>query len=288
VAKRKPQSTSKKDPARQLDKLRERIDRIDARILESLAKRGDLVEEIGRIKRDENQSFHRPARERELLRRLIKENPGPYPDEAVETIFREIMSASLALESPLSVAYGAEGAGNPRAAIRRRFGRSARARREKTVADALLAVSSGWAHYAVVAVEDDVAGFHGPALDALCDSTIRVSGEIIVRSGARSERFLIAGGEPHAPTGHDRTSAVFVVRNEPGALLSVLTQLDEAGINMTCIESRPLAGQPWQYRFYVDLDGHREQDPVSGALGALGSQGAVFRVLGSYPRDESQ
>lgn len=276
--------SSKRTPKDRVARFRDRIDKIDLRILDELRKRGECVQKIGEIKAEGNQSFHAPARERALLDRLTRKNPGPYSDEAVETIFREIMSASLALESPLTVAYA--GDKRTREAIRRRFGRSARPRKENSTRDALNAVAGGWAHYAVVGVEDSITGFHGPALDALCDEGAPVSGEIILSSASVRERYLIAGGDPPEPSDRDRTSVVFVVRNEPGGLLALLKAFGDRDVNLTCIESRPLPGQPWQYRFFVDIDGHRSQDNIRQALGSLESQGTVYHVLGSYPRGD--
>lgn len=266
----------------QIERLRARIDEIDQRILEQLAQRGECVQQIGQLKTEANRTFHAPARERTLLDQLTEKNPGPYSDEAIETIYREIMSASLALESPLSVAFSAS---HPRSAdaIRHRFGRSARLREEPSPADALEAVAGGWAHYAVIFVEDSKNGFDGPALDALCDSGAPVSGEIVQHEPTRRSRFLIAGGDPPDPSGRDRTSAVFVVRNEPGGLLRLLREFSDREVNLTCIESRPLAGSPWQYRFFIDIDGHQTQENIADALAALEQGGTVYHVLGSYP-----
>src|SRR5689334_10002443 len=88
----------------EIDGLRKRIDAVDRRLLELLSERGRLVAQVGTRKRKLGLTFHQPGRERAVLDRMVDANEGPYPDEAVEAVFREVMSASLALEAPLAVA----------------------------------------------------------------------------------------------------------------------------------------------------------------------------------------
>src|SRR5439155_4808126 len=126
-----------------------------AELLRLLVRRGRLVKEVGNFKRKKQLVFHRPAREREVLARIVSKNRGPYPDEAVQAIWREILSASLALESPLTVAVAGEAAA---AAARRRFGTAARLADESGPGAAIDSVAKGFAEYAVLAVEDRSAG----------------------------------------------------------------------------------------------------------------------------------
>ena len=88
-------------------------------------------------------------------------------------------------------------------------------------------------------------------------------------------RFVIVGKQLAARTGSDKTSLVFSTPHERGALRRVLEVFDAEGLNLTRIESRPLRGQLWQYAFFTDLEGHRDDPAV---------QRALLRVLGSYPR----
>jgi chorismate mutase / prephenate dehydratase len=99
-------------------------------------------------------------------------------------------------------------------------------------------------------------------------------------------RFVVLGGPSAAtrPTARDKTSLVFSTRDERGALVRALTIFDRAGINLCRIESRPRSGEAWQYVFFVDLEGHVEDDNVRGALSALESHSDMVKVLGSYPR----
>ncbi len=97
-------------------------------------------------------------------------------------------------------------------------------------------------------------------------------------------RFVVVGRGETAPTGNDRTSIVFSLPHRRGALLGALSVLERAGINLTRIESRPLAGRPWEYAFFVDFEGHQREPAVARALEELGAVCGSVRVLGSFPR----
>lgn len=274
-----------------LGELRTGIDALDRKLVDLLSRRGELVEEVGLRKRKLGMSFHHPAREREVLAKLVALNEGPYPDEAIEAIFREVMSASLALESPLTVAV----VGDPaRAAALRRFGSAARLRDEAGAGDVVDAVARGWATYGVLVVEDSAHGFDGPAIDALGEGDVLVTGEVLFHSEGLATRALVVGGEEPAPTGDDQTSAVLVPRDEPGAIATMLAAFGKRGVNVRRIEGRPLrpsnaTGRArWPYLFFVDLEGHRLAPPLSRALADLARGSAHVRVLGSYPRGQAR
>lgn len=97
-------------------------------------------------------------------------------------------------------------------------------------------------------------------------------------------RFLVVGKKLTSPTGSDKTTLVFSTPHERGALRRVLDVFDREGLNLTRIESRPLPGQQWEYAFFTDLEGHRDDPAVERALDQLRKGGALVRVLGSYPR----
>lgn len=97
-------------------------------------------------------------------------------------------------------------------------------------------------------------------------------------------RFVVVGKEPAPRTGQDKTSLVFSTPHERGALRRVLEVFDAEGLNLTRIESRPLRGQRWQYAFFTDLEGHRDDPAVARALSRIEQDGAMLRVLGSYPK----
>jgi chorismate mutase/prephenate dehydratase len=96
-------------------------------------------------------------------------------------------------------------------------------------------------------------------------------------------RFLVIGRTLFPPSGHDRTSLLVSVHDQPGALYNVLRPLAEHGVSMNRIESRPSHEGKWVYAFFIDISGHVEDAPVRAALGALGEFAAQVRVLGSYP-----
>ncbi len=96
--------------------------------------------------------------------------------------------------------------------------------------------------------------------------------------------FFVIGSDAPGPTGQDKTSLIFAVDNIPGALYKTLKPLADQGLNMTRIVSRPAKNEAWRYLFFVDLDGHRDEPQVRGALEEIQAISAHFKMLGSYPR----
>ena len=96
-------------------------------------------------------------------------------------------------------------------------------------------------------------------------------------------RFLVIGRNNPPPTGRDKTTILFAVRNEPGALARALRTFEEAEVNLTLITSRPSKHTPWDYVQYVDLQGHGKDAKVTKAIDALKEQCLFCTVLGSYP-----
>lgn len=110
----------------------------------------------------------------------------------------------------------------------------------------------------------------------------------VVASGIQDDpqnrtRFLAVGAMDTLPSGHDKTSVILAVPNRAGAVYEMLAPLAEHRVSMTRLESRPARTGQWEYYFYVDLLGHRDDAPVAQALAALKKQVAFFKVLGSYP-----
>ena len=98
-------------------------------------------------------------------------------------------------------------------------------------------------------------------------------------------RFVLVG-DPSSTvekTAPYKTSLVVELAHEPGALYDALLPFSEHGVNLTKLESRPLGDAPWQYRFYLDLEGHVATPSVQAALDELGQRVASYRVLGTYP-----
>lgn len=97
-------------------------------------------------------------------------------------------------------------------------------------------------------------------------------------------RFFILGKEDSPPTGDDKTSIVFSVKHEPGSLYEFLKTLAARNINLTKIESRPTRQKPWEYNFYLDFEGHRQDKGIKETLAELEKSALFLKVLGSYPR----
>lgn len=96
-------------------------------------------------------------------------------------------------------------------------------------------------------------------------------------------RFVVLGQQSAGTSGRDKTSIIMSAPNRTGSLSYLLAPFSEAGVSLTRLESRPARHTLWEYVFYVDIEGHREDPPVAAALSELAQRAAYFKVLGSYP-----
>ena len=354
---------------RRFEALRSRIDALDEQIQRLITERAECAREIAEVKteQDGNADFYRPEREAGILRRVSERNTGPLPAEEMVRLFREIMSACLALEKPLSIAFlGPEGTFTQAAALKH-FGHSVKTLALAGIDDVFREVEAGAADYGVVPVENSTEGVINHTLDMFQRSPLSICGEVELRihhhllaadadrnkvkrvlahqqalaqcrgwldanlpqaeriavasnaEAARlvrdqpgsaaiagemaaelydvvivarniedqpdnTTRFLIIGHQHALPSGLDKTSILVSVQNQPGALFSLLQPIARNDISMSRIESRPSRQGMWQYVFYIDLEGHRNDAPVAAALVELKQKASVVRVLGSYPR----
>jgi chorismate mutase/prephenate dehydratase len=92
-------------------------------------------------------------------------------------------------------------------------------------------------------------------------------------------RFLVLGARDAAPSGKDKTSLIMSAKNRPGAIHNLLQPLAEHGVSMSKLESRPARMGNWEYLFFADIEGHREDERVGAAL----KRALFLKVLGSYP-----
>jgi chorismate mutase/prephenate dehydratase len=354
---------------KKLEALRSRIDVLDEQIQQLISERARCARQVAEVKTEQggNAGFYRPEREAEVLRRVGERNTGPLPVEEMLRLFREIMSACLALEKPLSIAFlGPEGTFTQAAALKH-FGHSVNTLALDGIDAVFREVEAGAADYGVVPVENSSEGVITYTLDMFQRSPLGICGEVelrihhhllaaeadrsgiervlahqqalaqcrgwldanlpqaeriavasnaeaarLVRDQAGSAaiagemaaelyglaivtrniedqpdnttRFLVIGNQKALPSGVDKTSILVSVQNQPGALFGLLQPIAQNGISMTRIESRPSRQGMWQYVFYIDLEGHRNDAPVASALAELKKKAFVVRVLGSYPR----
>ena len=350
-----------------LDALRKEIDAIDQELLERLNRRVQLAQKVGHSKLERGMEVYVPSREEEVFGKLTASNKGPLPDKAVRHIYREIISAAIALEKPLKVAYlGPEATYTHQAALKN-FGSSINYQSMPTVPDVFTSVRRGDADYGVVPVENSTQGTVISTLDMLVESELTIVAQIYLRiahclisqspldkiksvhskdnalgqcrewlarmlpgvelvdsastaasveyaarhpeaaaiaSSIAAElynvpiveenimdktdnvtRFLVIGKTPTPllGQGRDRTSLVFLLHDEPGSLLKALDVFSSRGINLSKIESRPSRRRPWDYYFYVDIIGHRDEPQVQEALVELDKLCPILKWLGSYP-----
>jgi chorismate mutase/prephenate dehydratase len=350
---------------------RTRINELDNQILNLLNQRAEAALQIGNLKRRQGTPSYVPEREAEILRLLSAGNRGPLTADNLAAIWREVLSACRALESPLTVAYLGPQATFTHQAALGRFGASVEFRPARTILDVFDEVERGRVAYGVVPVENSTEGAVNVTLDRLIDSEATICGEIYLeiaqqllsRATDLSEikrvlshpqglaqcrgwlaanlrdvvteetsstaaavevaasdptvaaiaaelagtlygvpilreriednrhnatRFLIiespAHGRPSAgPSGRDKTSLLFAMKNEPGSLYRILDPFVRAGLNLTKIESRPAKIRAWEYVIFVDFEGHRETPAVAVALREIGERTLHLKVLGSYP-----
>ncbi len=158
---------------------RDSIDAIDAEVLKLLNSRANHAHEIGVIKGEG--VVYRPEREAQVLTRIKSLNEGPLADETVARLFREIMSACLALERPLTIAFlGPEGTFSQSAAIKH-FGHAAKTLACASIDEAFRMVEARSADYVVAPVENSTEGAIGRTLDLMVNTQLKVCGEVVLR-----------------------------------------------------------------------------------------------------------
>ncbi len=165
--------------------LRDQIDAIDHQIGDLISARAVCAQQVAEIKRrfspGEVPVFYRPEREAQVLRRAMERNRGPLNNEEFARLFREIMSACLALENPVKVAYlGPEGTFTQQAALKH-FGHSAHTVSLAAIDDVFREVEAGAAHFGVVPVENSTGGVVAHTLDNFMESNLRICGEVVLR-----------------------------------------------------------------------------------------------------------
>ncbi len=167
-----------------LSEIRQKIDALDEQLLRLLNERAELAHEVGVEKRARNAEIYAPEREEQVLRALAEKNKalgGRLPESAIRAIYREIMSAALALEKDMRIAYFGPEATETHQAARQKFGASVRYQPRTTIAEVFAAVAAGEADYGVVPVGSTIDGAVGDTLDMFVDSTLRICAQVVVK-----------------------------------------------------------------------------------------------------------
>lgn len=351
-----------------LQKLRTHIDAIDSQIVALLNKRIATSLEIAQVKERSGKSVYSPDREREVFQKIVSLNRGPLTKAALESIYREVMSASLAQAKSLTIAYLGPQATFTHLAALKRFGSQVRYLPCETIDEVFLEVEKDNADFGVVPIENSIEGAVNHTLDMFVDSDLKICAQIIldvshnllarcakediknvysnpqvfgqcriwlqenlsgaeiieVSSTTRAAqiaaerknsaciasllaakiyglkiiaksiedsphnitRFLVIGKTDVPRTGSDKTSLLFSIKDSVGALHDMLIPFKKQKINLTKIESRPSKKKAWDYYFFVDLEGHREDPRVKKGLAELERHCTFMKVLGSYPLGE--
>lgn len=352
-----------------LDSIRKQIDALDEKLQLMINERAKLAQQVAEVKQSKGDDaiYYRPEREAAVLRNVVARNTGPLSGEEMARLFREIMSACLALEKPMKVAFlGPEGTFTQAAAFKH-FGHSVDTVPMAAIDEVFREVESGTANYGVVPVENSTEGVVNHTLDMFMQSSLTICGEVdmnvhhnllaqqsdrkgitkiyshqqslaqcrewldanlpgvervAVNSNAdaakraanetgaaaisgeiaaeiyglkiinaniednpeNTTRFLIISKQATPRSGDDKTSLLISAPNKPGALYQLLAPFAKNEISMSRIESRPSRLANWEYVFFVDINGHREDEKIARCLDALRSEATMLKVLGSYPK----
>lgn len=353
-----------------LDKLRAKIDKLDAQIVNALNERARVVCEIGRLKQKQAIPIYCPQRERAVYDKVCALNKGPLRETSLRAIYREIMSGALALEKPLTICYlGPDGTFTHQAAVSK-FGASVEYHPVKSIDAVFTEVSMGRADYGVAPIENSTEGSVSDTLDMFIDTSLHVCAEILLpihhnlmaKCGlgeikrvyskpqvfgqcktwlqnnmanvpkmdigsttqaaeiARDEpgaaaiaheeaadlydleilsrhiedhahnatRFVVLGGTIPGPTQSDKTSIMCSVKNRAGALVEVLLPFKEHDINLTQLVPWPTKRRAWDYCFFIDMEGHCEDEKVKTVLAEVDRLCVEMKILGSYPKAEAE
>lgn len=195
-----------------LDEVRGLIDALDRQLLDLISQRARLAEQVAHIKQRDpecspGQSFYRPEREAQVLARIRELNPGPLDDDTVAWLFREVMSACLAHERPLSIAtLGPSGTFSELAAVAA-FGHGGRLQFEPGIPEVFRAVSAGSVDFGVVPLENSTEGSVSVTLDSLAGSDLLLCGEVAMRIDQQLLALPDAPSHPRCIVSHAQSLA---------------------------------------------------------------------------------
>ncbi|MFK7768654.1 MAG: prephenate dehydratase [Mariniblastus sp.] len=352
------------------------IDETDSEMISLINERAKTVIQVGEFKRKSDVPIYAPHREAAVLAKISSLNEGPLTDRTMESIYRELMSGSFALEKPLSIGFlGPEGEFSHLAAIRQ-FGSSVEFKASRAIQSVFDQVANDEIDYGLVPVENSSVGGINATLDSFIDmhDKLKIYGEVklqvhfcllancrpeqvrkiyskpevfqqcrnwlstqypqavrvptestaLATKKAREEidadpncgvaaigstlageiyglkplfeaiedrqsnitRFLILSKSQTLISGHDKTSIMFETEDRSGALVDVLDVFKRNAINLTHLEKRPSRELNWDYTFFVDLIGHREDEKIANVIGESRAYCKNLVVLGSFPASQ--
>jgi chorismate mutase-like protein len=269
-----------------IDEARHAIDGIDRELLRLLNERADLVNVIGEIKQKQGLEIYAPEREEKLLRKLVELNAaqnGKLPEKSIRAIYREIMSAALAIEQPLRIAYlGAPGTRTHQVALNK-FGHGVTYITHARTATLYAALTGQQADYAVMPDEFTADGTVQHTLDDLGETSLQVCAKINVATGSSTLRYLIVGRRSSPPTGDDSSLLSVKLPDRVGALQQLLEPFVKNGINVRQIENRPSAQAQPEVCFTLEVAGHPTDAALRATLAELAAAHTAVTLLGSYP-----
>src|SRR5258708_11154363 len=161
-----------------LEPIRQKIDELDRQLVTLINERLTLAGEIGKIKRKEGGQIYVAEREDAVLRKVASQNDGPIKQEALKAIYREIMSAAIALEKPLLIAYLGPEASNTHAAAMKKFGASVDYHAMATIGDIFTAVEKGETDYAGIPIENSTEGSVRETLESFVETDLKIVAQI--------------------------------------------------------------------------------------------------------------
>ena len=353
---------------------------VDTELIQLINERARLVVEVGHFKRQSDVPIYAPHREVAVLDKIKALSSGPLPDQTLESIYRELMSGSFALEKPLRIGFlGPEGEFSHQAAVRH-FGSSVTFVPAQEIREIFAQVAGQHIDYGLVPIENSsVGGIHEtldgfleyhdqlaiygevklqihfcllaackpdqvqeiystPAVVQQCrnwlatqypqvkihatDTTAgavatvkalldqepqrgvaaigsALAGEIhglqplfekLEDRQSNLTRFLILSKSETQVSGRDKTSIMFCTDDSPGALVNVLEVFKRNAINLTHLDKRPSQQENWEYTFFADLLGHRNDSAIAQVIGEarafckMNAQGQrQLTILGSFP-----
>lgn len=227
-----PAKKAKPLSAAALAKFRKRIDEIDDEILVLLSERAEQAAAVGRTKDGTDSPIHIPERERQILDRLFANNAGPLSNEAVEGIYKEIISACLSLERPLRIAFLGPETTFSHQAARKHFGTCPEFAPCETIEDVFGAVERGNVDYGVVPLENSIEGSVNPSLDRFMETSAKICAEVTVDVHHQFLRPLNAAKECVRIYSHPQVLGQcrrWILRNHPGAELVPTNSTAQAG-----------------------------------------------------------